>query len=251
MSGHSKWSTIKHKKGAADAKRGKIFTKHAKLITIAAQGSGGDPETNPALKAAIDKAKSDNVPNTNIERAIKKGTGESKDGNRIEEFGYEGYGPDGVAIIINCLSDNKNRAYTNVRTIMSKGGGSIGESGCVGWMFKKRGVVRIEINDAQKQDEIELQAIDAGAEDIAIDDNIVEISTTVENFEHIDKVLRENFSILSAEVEMIPENTVKIEDVDKAQKILRLIDTLNEDEDVSDVYANFDIPDEVLASLSQ
>ena len=249
MSGHSKWSTIKHKKGTADAKRGKIFTKHAKLITIATQGSGGDPETNPALKAAIDKAKNDNVPNTNIERAIKKGTGESKDGSRIEEFSYEGYGPDGVAIIINCLSDNKNRAYTNVRTIISKGGGSIGESGCVSWMFKKKGVIRIETNEDQKQDDIELQAIDAGAEDISIDDNIVEIFTNVDNFEQIEESLRENFTLSSAEIEMIPDNTVKINNVDKAKKILQLIDTLNEDEDVADVYTNFDIPDEILAAL--
>ncbi len=250
MSGHSKWSTIKHKKGAADAKRGKIFTKHAKLVTIAAQEGGGDPETNPALKTAIDKAKNDNVPNINIERAIKKGTGEPKDGNRIEEFGYEGYGPEGIAIIINCLSDNKNRAYTNVRTILSRGGGSLGGSGCVNWMFKKKGTIQIEVNENQKQDDIELQAIDAGVEDISISDNIVEISTTVDNFTQTEESLRKKFTLLSAKIGMIPDNTVKVDNVDKVKRILQLIDALNEDEDVADVYTNLNISDEILASLS-
>jgi YebC/PmpR family DNA-binding regulatory protein len=251
MAGHSKWANIKHKKGAADARRGKVFTKHAKLITLAAQSGGGDPETNPTLRAAIDKSRADNVPNNNIERAIKRGTGELKDAAQIEELTYEGYGPEGVAIIIECLSDNKNRTYANVRAIMTKGGGSIGETGCVGYMFKKKGVIRIEVGDEQKQEDIELKAIDVGAEDIETDDSIVEITTTVDNFQQVEKTLLESFRLLSSELEMVPDNVVTIEDVDKAKRILQLIDNLNEDEDVSNVYANFDIPDNVLATISQ
>ena len=249
MSGHSKWHSIKHKKGAADAKRGKIFTRHAKLITIASQQGGGDPEMNPSLRLAIEKAKAENMPNDNITRAIKKGTGENKDGTFIMEVSYEGYGPHGIAIMISCLTDNKNRTVSSLRSILSKNGGSMGETGCVGWMFHKKGV--LEVNTKGKDiEEIELFAIDAGAEDVTVDEEVLEITTAPDDFEVVKKSLEENgVEFISADLSLIPENTVAIENVENAKKTLRLIDLLEEDDDVDEVFSNLDIPRDILEKL--
>jgi YebC/PmpR family DNA-binding regulatory protein len=251
MSGHSKWANIKHEKGAADAKRGKAFTRHAKLISVAAQAGGGDPNTNPTLRSAIDKAKENNVPNANIERAIKRGLGELKDQTAIEEVMYEGYGPCGVAIFIRCLTDNRNRTVSNLRMILSKNGGSLGDSGCVGWMFKRAGVIRIELPSPEDEEKIELLAIDAGATDVKTDDRSVTIQTTVENFEHIKNQLQKDYKVLSAGLAMLPDTLINIDNVDNARRLLKLIDTVEEDEDVADVYANFDILDNVYSQISQ
>lgn len=251
MSGHSKWANIKHEKGAADAKRSKAFTRHAKLISVAAQAGGGDPGTNPTLRSAIDKAKEDNVPNANIERAIRRGLGELKDQAAIEEVMYEGYGPSGVAMLIRCLTDNRNRTVANLRVILSKNEGSLGGSGCVSWMFKRAGVVRIELPSPGDEEKIELMAIDAGATDVKTDDRIVTVQTTVENFEHIKNQLQKNYKVLSAELVMLPDTLINIDNVDNARKLLKLIDTIEEDEDVADVYANFDILDNVYSQISQ
>ncbi len=249
MSGHSKWHSIRHKKGAADAKRGKIFTRHAKLITIAAQQGGGDPEMNPSLRLAIEKAKAENMPNDNITRAVKRGTGELKDGALIMEVSYEGYGPNGIAIMISCLTDNKNRTVASLRSILSKNGGSMGESGCVGWMFHKKGVLTVDLS-GKNEEELELLAIDAGAEDVAVDGDILEISTALDDFEVVKKNLEENgVEFTSADLTLVPENTIAIESEEDARKILRLIELLEEDDDVNEVYSNFDIPGEVLEKL--
>ncbi len=249
MSGHSKWHSIKHKKGAADARRGKIFTRHAKLITIAAQQGGGDPEMNPGLRLAVEKAKAENMPNDNIARAIKRGTGELKDGAVIMEINYEGYGPKGIAIMISCLTDNKNRTVASVRSILTKHGGSMGESGCVGWMFHKKGVLSVDLT-GKDQEEIELFAIDAGAEDVSLEDNVLEITTAPDDFEAVKKNLEENgVEFISADLALIPENTIAIENEDDAKKVLKLIDLLEEDEDVNEIFSNFDIPSEILEKL--
>lgn len=250
MSGHSKWHSIRHKKGAVDAQRGKIFTRHAKLITIAAQQGGADPLMNPALRVTIEKAKADNMPNDNITRAIKKGTGELKDGAQIMEINYEGYGPNGIAILINCLTDNKNRTVSNLRAILSKNGGNMGESGCVGWMFHKKGILSIDLK-GKNLEEIELQAIDAGAEDMSVEGDILEILTSPDDFESIKKSLEaQGLQFFNAEITLLPENTIKIQSEEDAQKILKLIELIEEDDDVSDVYSNFDISAEVLEKIS-
>ena len=249
MSGHSKWSTIKHKKGAADAKRGKVFTKHAKLITIAAQQGGGDPEMNSSLRTAIDSAKLDNVPNANIDRAIKRGTGSLKDNAIIEEVSYEGYGPTGIAVIVDCLTDNKNRTFANVKNIITKEGGNIGESGCVSWMFEKKGVIQIKVEG--DKDETELKVIDFGAEDIQWNNDILVVFTTIESFEQVKKALKEEFKIESAELEMIPKTPTVINNVENARRVLKFLNQLNEDDDVSNVWANFDIPDEIMAQVGE
>ena len=250
MSGHSKWHSIRHKKGAADAKRGKIFTRHAKLITVAAQKGGGNPDMNPALRSAIDKAKIENMPNDNITRAIKKGTGELKGGAQIMEVNYEGYGPNGIAIFITCLTDNKNRTVSSLRSILSKNGGSMGESGCVAWMFHKKGVLSINLI-GKNAEEIELSAIDAGADDVQIEGELLEVITAPKSFEEVKKNLEDSGLIfLSADLTLLPENNIKIESEEDAKKFLRLIDLLEEDDDVNEVFSNFDIPAEILEKLS-
>jgi len=249
MSGHSKWHSIKHKKGAADAKRGKIFTRHANLITIAARAGGGDPDMNPSLRLAIDNAKNDNVPNANIERAIKRGTGELKDAAEIVEMTYEGYGPGGTAVIVECLTDNKNRTLTNVRTIFNKQGGKLGESGSVSWMFERKGVITLKA-DGKNPDEVELTAIDAGAEDIEREDNIIQIYTSVKNLTIVtDNLKKTGFEPENAEIQMIPKQTVKIEDEATAKKVLNFMETLEDDPDVSNVSSNFDISDELMEKM--
>src|SRR3989338_5244731 len=248
MSGHSKWHSIKHKKGAADAKRGKVFTKHAKLIAIVAR-SGGDPEMNPGLRSAIINAKADNVPNANIEKAIKKGCGEDKDAVVLVEAMYEAYGPEGTAILIEVITDNKNRAVTSVKTIVSKNGGRMGEAGSVSWMFERKGLIIAKAPDANIE-EAELAAIDAGADDVSIleDSNLEILTKDTELMRVRENLEKSGFVIEKAEISFIPKNTVKINDVESAGKILKFMDAIDEDEDVSNVYSNFDIYDDVMES---
>lgn len=248
MSGHSKWHSIKHKKGAADAKRGKIFTRHAKLIEVAARG-GPDPAMNAGLRLAIENAKAENVPNANIDRAIKKGSGQLKDGAQIEEVLYEGYGPSGVAMMINCLTDNTNRTFTNIRTIMSKNGGNIGEKGSVAYMFDRKGILELAL-EGQNAEEIELAAIDAGAEDIEQFEGVMRITTAATDYVSVkDQLEKQGVQITKAVIEQVPQNTIKIEDESTASKILKLVDLLEEDDDVDTVASNFDIDDSVLEKL--
>ncbi len=249
MSGHSKWHSIKHKKGAADAKRGKIFTRHANLITIAAR-NGGDPDMNPSLRLTIDNAKKDNVPSANIDKAIKRGTGEDKDAAQIEEVTYEGYGPGGTAVIVECLTENTNRTYTNMRTIFNKGGGNLGKTGVVTWMFDRKGVITINLENIDS-DEAELAAIDAGAEDIQSEDGIMEIHTNPSDLTVVvDKLKTADLETQQAEVQLIPNQTVKIEDESTAKKILNFMEALDDDQDVSNVSANFDISDELMQTIA-
>jgi YebC/PmpR family DNA-binding regulatory protein len=237
MSGHSKWHSIKHKKGAEDAKRGKIFTKHAKLIAIAARG-GGDPDMNPSLRTAIENARAENMPRDNIERAIKKGTGESKDGAQMEEVFYEGFGPGGVALYIETLTDKKNRTVTNVKNILNKHGGSMGAAGSVSYLFKRKGLLSIPLEN-KNAEEIELEAIDAGAEDIKNEGETMEIYTDPQDFMSIKKHLEEKgISVSSGALTYLPQTSVEIQDEEIAQKVLDLISALEEDEDVSTVYSN-------------
>lgn len=249
MSGHSKWHSIKHKKGAADAKRGKIFTRHANLITIAAK-NGGDPDMNPTLRMAIDNAKKANVPSANIDKAIKRGTGEDKDAAQIEEVTYEGYGPGGTAVIVECLTENTNRTYTNMRTIFNKGGGNLGKSGVVTWMFDRKGVISINLEGIDS-DEVELAAIDAGADDIQSEDGVMEVYTNSSDLSQVvDKLKAAGFEPENAEVQLIPNQTVKIEDESTAKKIINFMEALDDDQDVSNVSANFDISDEMMEKMT-
>jgi len=246
MSGHSKWANIKHKKAAADSKRGKVFTKMAKLITVAAQQGGGDTEMNPSLRMAVQKAKSAGVPADNIGRAIKKGTGELK-GDRLEELIYEGYGPEGVAILMKVLTDNTNRSLSNVRTIMTKNGGNLGSSGCVAYLFERKGIIeadKVEVN----HDELELSLIDAGAEDISWEGNFIHVETTPETFEQCSQVF-DNIAVQKSEIGLVAKENREIEDVQKARQIIKLIDLLEDDEDVDEVFTNADFPDEVLEKI--
>ncbi|SMC16791.1 DNA-binding regulatory protein, YebC/PmpR family [Desulfacinum hydrothermale DSM 13146] len=249
MSGHSKWSTIRHKKAAQDAKRGKIFTKLIKEVTVAARMGGGDPEANPRLRAAIAAAKAENMPKENIERAIKKGTGELE-GVAYEEVIYEGYGPGGVAILVEAMTDNRNRAASEVRHIFTKNGGSLGEAGCVAWMFDKHGLI-VFSKDKVSEEEVMEVALEAGAEDIRDQDDQFEVVTTVGDFEKVKAAFDEQgLAYEMAEVTMVPQTTVRIEDEKTAQQLLRLIDMLEDNDDVQHAYANFDIPDEILNSVA-
>lgn len=244
MSGHSKWATIKHKKAAADAKRGKAFTKIIKEITIAAREGGGDPDTNPRLRTAITNAKAQNMPNDTIERGILKGTGQLP-GVSYEELSYEGYGPGGVAIIVEIVTDNKNRSASDMRYIFSKNGGTLGERGCVSWLFDKKGIILV---DKEKVDEDTLIDIvlEAGADDIQLKEDSYEIITDPQNFENVKKAVDEaNIETSLAEVSMIPQTTAKLEGKD-ALTMLKLMEALEEYEDSENVYANFDISDEIM-----
>jgi len=250
MSGHSKWHSIKHKKAATDAKRGKIFTQHANLITIAARQGGGDPDMNPSLRLAIDNAKKANVPNNNIDRAIKRGTGELKGEAEISELVYEGYGPGGIAVIVECLTDNKNRTYTNVRTAFNKKGGNLGESGSVAWMFERKGLITVN-NPGIDQEELELAAIDAGAEDIKTEGDLTEIFTDPSQLTDVNEKLKSaGFTPENAESQLIPKNTVKIDNEEQAKKVLEFMEAIEDDEDVTNVSSNFDIGDELMDKLA-
>ncbi|MCP4650012.1 MAG: YebC/PmpR family DNA-binding transcriptional regulator [PVC group bacterium] len=248
MSGHSKWASIKHKKAATDAKRGKVFTKLIKELTVAARFGGGNSETNPRLRLAILKAKDSNMPKDNIDKAIKKGTGELP-GVVYEEMTYEGYGTSGVAILVDVLTDNKNRSAAEVRSIFTKKGGNMAGAGSVAWLFTKKGLI---IVDKKQSDEDKLMNIilENGAEDMVTLEDIYEITTPVNDFETVKKaVIDSGITPESAELTMIPANTVKITDKAAAQSVLNLIGTLEDHDDVQGVYANFDIPDQILAEL--
>ncbi len=249
MSGHSKWSTIKRKKGKEDAKRSKIFTKLIKEISVAAREGGGSLDGNPRLRTAVDAAKAANMPNDNVERAIKKGTGEL-DGVNYEEAIYEGYGPVGVAMYIECLTDNRNRTVSEVRHILTKHGGSMGEAGSVAWMFTAKGQLYI---DAAQYDEetVFLQASELGAEDVVSEGNTHVVITAVEDMHKVREGLQSaGVEVQEAEMVRVPSNTIQLDEND-AGKVLRLMDALEENEDVQRVSSNFDISDEVMAKLDQ
>ncbi|MDP8268641.1 MAG: YebC/PmpR family DNA-binding transcriptional regulator [Candidatus Tenebribacter davisii] len=248
MSGHSKWSSIKHKKGAADAKRGKIFTKLVKEIIVAAKEGGGDIEINPRLRLAVSTAKGSNMPNSNIERAIKRGTGEL-DGVSYENLTYEGYGHNGVAIIVETLTDNKQRTVADVRHIFSKYGGNLAENGSVSWMFEQKGLIAIPEDDLD-EDKVMMASLDAGAEDFVVEEGNFNIYTAYSELHSVLKKLEDsNYKIEKAELTRIPKNTVNADDV--AEKLLKLIDNLEDCDDVQKVYANFEISDEVFERLSE
>lgn len=250
MSGHSKWHSIKHKKGAIDAKRGKIFTRHAKLIAITAR-AGADISMNPGLRAAIDNAKYDNVPNANIEKAIKKGAGLDKDAVIYEEVYYEGFGPCNVAMYVHVLTDNKNRAVSDVKSIMSKRGGVMGGAGTVAWMFERKGVIVAALKDPSKADELQLAAIDAGASDVGCEGDTLEIYTDPAALMKVrDNLKNAGFEISSAEITFIPKQTVKLNTEEEARKVLDFIDLLEENEDVSDVYCNFEMDEDLIKKIS-
>ena len=241
MSGHSKWATIKHAKGAADAKRGQLFTKFIKEISIAARMGGGDPAANPRLRTAILKARAANMPKDNIERAIKKGTGELG-GAVYEEKLYEGYGPGGVAILVEVLTDNNNRAAANVRNIFSKSGGNLGATGSVAYMFNRKGVIEYDA-EAVKEDEVMEVALEAGAEDIVTEDGVITVTTDPADFEGVLEVLQgKGYESVSAEVAMVPDMYSSV-DTETATKLQKLIDRLEEDDHVQNVYTNADFPE--------
>ncbi len=249
MSGHSKWATIKRKKGKADAERGKVFTRHIKEITIAAREGGGDPEGNPRLRTAIAAAKASNMPADNIKRAIMKGTGELP-GVTYESVTYEGYGPNGVAVYLEGLTDNKNRCVAEVRHAFSKYNGNLGENGCVAWMFEKQGVITIEM-DAVDEDTLTEIALEAGAEDISTDSGSYEIITQPADIDTVRSAIEEKgIPMVSAEVTMNPQNFVRLENESQAASMLKLYEALEDLDDVQKIYANFDIPDEILEKLS-
>jgi len=247
MSGHSKWSSIKHKKGAADAKRGKIFTKLIKEITVAARMGGGDPDGNPRLRTAIAAAKAENMPKENIERGIKKGTGELE-GVTYEEVGYEGYGPGGVAVLIDCLTDNRNRTVADIKHLFERHGGNLGEPGCVSYMFEKKGVISFEKDKVDEEALFNL-ALEAGADDVNEEETEFEVVTTPSSFEAVKKAIDgAGLSYSYAEVTKVPKTTVKVEGK-RAQQMLSLMQGLEDHDDVSHVYANFDISEEEMEAL--
>ncbi|AEB09841.1 YebC/PmpR family DNA-binding transcriptional regulator [Desulfobacca acetoxidans] len=249
MSGHSKWSTIKRKKGAADAKRGKIFSKLNKEIMVAARIGGSDPSGNTRLRAAIAAAKAENMPKENIDRAIKKGAGELEGANAFEEVFYEGYGPSGVALLVESLTDNKNRTVSEVRHLFSKYGGSMGEAGCVAWMFDKKGVIAFS-RDAVSEDELLEAALEAGAEDLQVGESEYEVITDLASFEKVKNALEEQgFKWEVAEIQMHPKTTIRLEEEKSAQQLLKLMEMLEDLDDVQHVFANFDIPDSLLEAL--
>lgn len=249
MSGHSKWSTIRRKKEKVDAKRGRIFTRLIKEITVAAREGGGDPESNPRLRTAIANAKADNMPQDNIERAIKKGTGELP-GTRYEEAHFEAYGPGGVAVLIEVLTDNKNRTTAELRHILTKYDGSMGETGSVTWIFHQKGLIHVEKDDIDEDRLLEI-SLDGGAEDVSLQGDIYEIIIDPSSFESVKDLLKkEEFRIMKAEVTKAPQSTVKINERKKAEKILGLMEALEEQEDVQNIYSNFDIPDEILEGIT-
>lgn len=244
MAGHSKWNNIKNKKGKEDAKRAKIFTKLGRYIMVAAKEGGPDPDYNPALKAAIDKAKAENMPNDNIERAIKKGSGELGADN-FEEIIYEGYGPGGIAVFAECLTDNRNRTAPDVRHAFDKGGGNMGQSGCVTFMFDKKGMLAIERTDSIDEDELTMLAIDLGAEDFISEDEGFEVITSPEDFNTVKDGLKEaGYEFAVAELTYIPQNTVALTNPDDIKNMQKLIDMLEDNDDVQEVYHNWEMPEE-------
>ncbi|HEU5139711.1 MAG TPA: YebC/PmpR family DNA-binding transcriptional regulator [Bacillales bacterium] len=248
MAGHSKWKNIQHRKNAQDAKRGKVFMKLSKELYVAARQGGGDPDTNPNLRLAMEKARDANMPNDNIERAVKKATGDL-DGVNYEEITYEGYGPGGVAVMVKLLTDNKNRSASEIRHLFSKNNGNLGENGCVAFMFQRRGLLSIERQSPESDDDIMLEAIEAGAEDIVTEDDVYEVYTDPEDYTDVKEELAESHILLTSEVTMVPNTTTKLEN-DEAIQVLRLIDALEDNDDVQEVYHNLEADDEVYEQYS-
>jgi YebC/PmpR family DNA-binding regulatory protein len=249
MSGHSKWHSIKHKKAAADAKRGKIFTRHIREITFAAKSGGGDPDANAALRHAIDGAKAVNMPADNIKKAIQRGTGEL-DGVNYEGITYEGYGPGGVAVLVECLTDNKNRTVAEVRHCFGKYNGNLGESGCVAWMFTKKGMIIIAV-DSVEEDELMELVLENGAEDMKTDEGNFEVTTTVEDYDNVlEAVKSQDIPFESAEIAMIPSTYVKLEGK-QAEQMLKLMEKLEELDDVQNVWSNFDVSEEEIEAYQK
>jgi YebC/PmpR family DNA-binding regulatory protein len=249
MSGHSHWAGIKYKKAAADAKRGKIWSKIARMIIVAAKQGGGDPSANLSLRYAIDKGKAANMPKDTIEKAIKKGTGELE-GTTFEETLYEGYGPSGVAIMVEALTDNRNRTGPEVKRLFEKHGGSLGTSGCVNWMFTKKGLITVNAASADEEQLLEL-ALSAGADDMQAVGEVFEITCDPAAYEELKKTLEENeIPIEVAEISMVPQSTIDISDEHTAKRIISLMEAFEDHDDVQNTYANFDIPDEIIAQIS-
>jgi YebC/PmpR family DNA-binding regulatory protein len=249
VSGHSKWSSIKHKKGAADAKRGKLFSKLSRAIIVAAREGGPDPAGNLALQNAIEKARSYSMPKDNIERAIARGSGQDSDEGAFETILYEGYAPGGVALLVEALTDNRNRTASEVRHLFSKHDGNLGESGSVAWLFERRGIVLVD--GSADEDELTLAAAEGGAEDVEREGSSWQVTTAPEQLAAVrEAVEAAGFAVENAELTMIPKTTIEVEDEAQAKKILRLIDALEENDDVQEVYANFDIPERVLEAVA-
>ena len=247
MSGHSKWSTIKHQKGAADAKRGVLFTKLSREIALAVRDGGGtDPDMNFKLRLALDRAKSNNMPQDSITRAVKRGSGEGSDGETLEQVTYEGYGPGGGAILLQAVTTNRNRTASDVRSAFNRGGGNLGESGCVAWNFDLRGVVTIDIEDEEKAEELGLIAIDVGAEDLQIDEGVLEIYSPLESLQDVQNAVEsEGVAVRNAEMSMVPKTTIALGDKE-AEQTLRLLDALEDLDDIQKAFTNADFPPEVL-----
>jgi YebC/PmpR family DNA-binding regulatory protein len=250
VSGHSKWSSIKHKKGAADAKRGKLFSKLSRAIIVATREGGADPAANLALQNAIEKARSYSMPKDNIERAIARGSGADSEGQSFETVIYEGYGPGGVAVIVEALTDNRNRTASDVRHAFDKNDGNLGTSGAVAWLFERRGVVLVPA-DGSDEDELTLAAAEGGADDVSLDGSTYEVVAAADALTAVREAIEAaGFTIESAELTMRPKTTVQVADEVTAKKVVRLIDQLEENDDIQDVYANFDIPEQVLEAVA-
>ncbi|PIE33494.1 MAG: YebC/PmpR family DNA-binding transcriptional regulator [Ilumatobacter coccineus] len=244
MSGHSKWATIKHKKGAADAKRGKLFNKLARQIEVAARAGGGDLDANATLRTAVQKAKAAQMTNDAIDRAIKRGTGESG-GEAFESITYEGYAPGGVALLVEVLTDNRNRTSADIRSVLTKMGGSMAEPGAVGWQFSRRGI--IVVDGGADEEELMMAALDAGAEDIEDDGGAWQVTCApTDTFDVRDALVGAGFTVVSADTPMVSDNLVPVTSVEDAKKILRIMESIEDNDDVQDVYSNFDIPDEIM-----
>lgn len=250
MSGHSKWHNIRLRKGKQDLQRGKLFTKMAREIIVAAKEGGGQPDSNMRLRFAIQKAREMSMPQDNIKRAIQRGTGESGEAANFDEITYEGYGPAGVAILVQCLTDNRNRTVAELRNIFSKAGGNLGESGCVGWMFDAKGLVQIPA-DKSDEDTVMMATMDAGAEDIKVDEETIEVTCAVEDLNKVREALTQaGIPFESAELSMIPQTTVSVTGVKEAGQILKLMEGLEDNDDVQRAFANFDIPEEIMQEVA-
>jgi YebC/PmpR family DNA-binding regulatory protein len=249
MSGHSKWSTIKHKKGAADARRGKLFSKLSRAIIVAAKEGGGDPDANLALQNAIEKARSYSMPKDNIERAIARGSGADADAASFETVVYEGYGPNGIALLVEALTDNRNRTAADVRHLFAKHDGNLGGAGAVAWLFERQGVVLVPAS--VDEDELTLAAAEGGADDVALDGSSYQVTVAPESLAAVREAIEAaGLPVDSAELTMVPKTTVEVEEETVARKVLRLVDALEENDDVQDVYANFDIPERMLEAAA-
>jgi YebC/PmpR family DNA-binding regulatory protein len=249
MSGHSKWATIKHKKGAADAKRGKLFAKLARQIEVSARAGGGDVDANATLRTAVQKAKAAQMTNDAIDRAIKRGTGEAG-GEAYEDIRYEGYAPGGVALLIDVLTDNRNRTSADIRSILTKQGGSMAEPGAVGWQFSRRGIV-IVAGKGVDEDELMMTALEAGAEDVSLDGDAWQVTCQPsDTFDVKDALEAAGYAVLSADTPMVSDNLVPVTTVEDAKKIMRIMDAIEDNDDVQDVYSNFDIPDDIMEAAA-